>query len=88
MHTSSPGHRGRRGKEPEGDVCHHIIAIEGKREGDILRRKEGRAARTGGGSTVWCDVLCAHHRCFHVIAEEPLREGGKEGARRGGKRQG
>ena len=87
MHTSSPGHQGRRGKEP-GDVCCHIIAIKGKREGDMSRRKEGRAVRTGGGSTVWCDMLRAHCHRFHVIADKPLREGGKEGAHRGGKRQG
>ena len=87
MHTLSPGHRGSRGKEP-GDVCHHIIAVEGKREGDMLRRKEGRVARVGGGSTVWCDVLHAHRCHFHVIANKPSREGGKEGARQGGKRQG
>ena len=69
-------------------MCCHIIAVEGKREGDMLRRKEGRAARMGGGSTVWCDVLRVHHRHFCVIADEPSREGGKEGACRGGKRQG
>ena len=69
-------------------MCCHIIAIKGKREGDMSRRKEGRAVRTGGGSTVWCDVLRMHHRCFRVIADELSREGGKEGARQGGKRQG
>ena len=80
MHTSSPGHRGRRGKEPEGDVCRHIIAVKGKREGDMLRRKEERVARMGGGSMVWCDVLRTHHRHFCVIADKLSREGGKEGA--------
>ena len=60
----------------------------GKRKGDMLRSKEGRAARMGGGSTAWCDMLHMHHCHFNVIANELSREGGKEGACQGEKRQG